>query len=75
MSMRYADISGPTLTGEGGIPAVPSLPIGAYGLGAGRGGERGGDAYGYGGVDEEGVRNEREARQDVREVDLRALER
>ncbi|EJC98814.1 uncharacterized protein FOMMEDRAFT_23599 [Fomitiporia mediterranea MF3/22] len=75
MSMRYADISAPTLTGEGGAPAVPALPIGAYGAGGvgGRGAGVGG-AYGYG-YDDEGVRNEKEARRDVREQDLRALEK
>ncbi|KAL5519398.1 EXO84 [Sanghuangporus vaninii] len=82
MSMRYADISAPTLTGAGGIPSVPALPIGAYGgSGAGVGSTggygastSGGYGYGYGGIDEEGVRDERQARQDVRETDLRALE-
>lgn len=84
MSMRYADISGPTLAG-GAVPAVPALPIGAYagagglgvGVGAGRRGAGAGaqyeDAYGYG-MDEEGVRTGRAARPDVREADLRGLE-
>lgn len=64
--MRYADISAPT---DASVPAVPSLPIGSFGLGAG------GMGMGAGrGMDEEGVRDEREAREDPREGDMRALE-
>ena len=65
MSMRYADISAPTGVS---VPPVPSLPIGTFGLGAG------GAGIGAGGRDEEGVRDEREAREDPRETDLKALE-
>ena len=65
MSMRYADISAPTGVS---VPPVPSLPIGTFGLGAG------GAGIGAGGRDEEGVRDEREAREDSRETDLKALE-
>ena len=78
MSTRYADISAPTLAG-GAVPAVPALPIGAYGVGRSGAGGRGAAeadyeaAYGYG-VDEEGVRSGRAARPDVRESDLRGLE-
>ena len=62
---------------------MPALPIGVYGGASGSGvgavggyGASGSGAYGYGygGIDEEGVRDERQARQDVREADLRALE-
>lgn len=66
MSMRYADISAPT---DASVPAVPSLPIGSFGLGAGVVGMGAGR-----GMDEEGVRDEREAREDPREGDMRALE-
>lgn len=71
MSMRYADISAPTLQDGGGVPAVPSLPVGAYAAGMGASG--GGGAYGYGYGDDEGFRDTRE-RVDVREADMRALE-
>ena len=65
MSMRYADISAPTGVS---VPPVPSLPIGTFGLGAG------GAGIGAGGRDEEGVRDEREAREDPRETDMKAME-
>ena len=71
MSMRYADISAPRLQGDGGVPAVPSLPVGAYA--AGMGGSSGAAAYGYE-YDDEGFRDTRE-RVDVREADMRAFER
>ncbi|KAH8119727.1 hypothetical protein DFH11DRAFT_1556163 [Phellopilus nigrolimitatus] len=84
VSMRYAnlDISAPTLA-DGDVPAVPSLPIGAYAAGAGAGmmsagvGASSGMGYGtgYRMEDEEGVRDVREARAYVREADLKALER
>ena len=74
LSTRYADISAPTLASD--IPAVPALPVGAYGgvssriSGMGRY-----DAYGNGAVDEEVVRDEKDIMRDVREADLRELER
>ena len=73
MSMRYADISAPRLAEDGsGVPAVPSMPVGAYGAGMGGAGSRGGYDYGYG--DDEGFRDVR-GRVDVRESDMRAFER
>ncbi|KLO20158.1 hypothetical protein SCHPADRAFT_816745 [Schizopora paradoxa] len=68
MSMRYADISGPTFA-DGNIPAVPTIPLGRYNSG------RGGTSTGA--DDDEGVRDLKDAeevKEEVRRADLTAME-
>ena len=87
MSMRYADISGPT-TSDGFVPSVPSLPLGigrlssggafglgAYGMGAGYGMGGFGVGAGVREEDEEFVREPSKAVEELREFDLRELEK